>query len=155
MKTLALILFIFLLSCGNTIDIEQVKKELIKADEEFSKLSVDKGKNHAFLSYLDNEGVILRGNGLPLEGKSAIAKLYENQPDTSYTLKWKPQHATASKSGDLGYTYGVWQYNNKDTLIWGTYVTIWKKDENGKWKFVLDSGNTGLGDDAEKIKEQF
>ncbi len=27
----------------------------------------------------------------------------------------------------------------------GTYVYIWKKDSNGKWKFVLNSGNEGLG----------
>jgi ketosteroid isomerase-like protein len=27
----------------------------------------------------------------------------------------------------------------------GTYVTIWKKGQNGNWKFVLDTGNQGLG----------
>ena len=27
----------------------------------------------------------------------------------------------------------------------GTYVTIWKKDADGNWKFVLDTGNQGLG----------
>jgi len=27
----------------------------------------------------------------------------------------------------------------------GTYVSIWI-EENGMWKFVLDSGNEGLGD---------
>jgi hypothetical protein len=26
----------------------------------------------------------------------------------------------------------------------GTYVSIWKKDENGNWKWVLDTGNPGL-----------
>ena len=28
----------------------------------------------------------------------------------------------------------------------GTYVTIWKKDADGTWKWVLDSGNEGLGE---------
>jgi ketosteroid isomerase-like protein len=26
----------------------------------------------------------------------------------------------------------------------GTYVSIWKKDQFGNWKFVLDTGNEGL-----------
>ncbi|HQB79140.1 MAG TPA: hypothetical protein PLJ52_12430 [Tenuifilaceae bacterium] len=26
----------------------------------------------------------------------------------------------------------------------GTYVTIWKQNANGYWRFVLDSGNSGL-----------
>lgn len=26
----------------------------------------------------------------------------------------------------------------------GTYVSVWKKDNKGEWKFVLDSGNEGL-----------
>jgi hypothetical protein len=45
----------------------------------------------------------------------------------------------------LGYTYGNYQLK-MDTLIEkGTYVSIWKKDENGHWKYVLDSGNQGTG----------
>jgi hypothetical protein len=26
----------------------------------------------------------------------------------------------------------------------GTYCTVWKKDKDKKWKFVLDTGNEGL-----------
>jgi ketosteroid isomerase-like protein len=36
--------------------------------------------------------------------------------------------------------------NSKDTVIYGTYTSIWKKEKNGKWKFVLDTGNEGIGD---------
>ena len=32
-----------------------------------------------------------------------------------------------------------------DSARRGTYVTIWKKQANGRWKFVLDSGNEGVG----------
>ena len=28
----------------------------------------------------------------------------------------------------------------------GTYVSIWKKDESGNWKYILDSGNQGTGE---------
>ncbi len=28
----------------------------------------------------------------------------------------------------------------------GTYVSIWKKNKEGVWKYVLDACNEGLGD---------
>jgi len=29
----------------------------------------------------------------------------------------------------------------------GTYITIWQKQANGNWKFVLDTGTQGLPDE--------
>jgi ketosteroid isomerase-like protein len=37
----------------------------------------------------------------------------------------------------------------KDTIIYGTYISIWKKQSDGNWKFVLDSGNEGVGKEGE------
>ena len=153
MKVTFLIICLALFSCNQAVDVEIVKQQLIETDKQFSELSVEKGKNVAFLKYLHDDAVILKGNSMPIEGKPSIMQMYENEPDSSYTLKWKPSHATASKSRELGYTYGLWQFITTDTTIMGTYVTIWKKNENGEWKFILDTGNVGLGE-AEKM-EQF
>ena len=92
---------------------------------------------------------------MPIEGKETVAKTYENEPDSGYTLKWKPLRAKAAESGELGYTYGIWMYSTADTSVLGTYATIWKKDEKGAWKFILDTGSVGLGKDEQKEKEQF
>ena len=56
-----------------------------------------------------------------------------------------PLDASVSDSKDLGYTYGVWQLTSLDSMRQGTYVTIWKKNQNGVWKYVLDAGNEGIG----------
>jgi ketosteroid isomerase-like protein len=64
--------------------------------------------------------------------------------DTAYTLSWQPMNAEISKSGDLGFTYGVYELSIKDSVYKGTYVSIWKKQNDGSWKFVLDSGNEGI-----------
>jgi ketosteroid isomerase-like protein len=48
-------------------------------------------------------------------------------------------------SGDLGYTYELFTVTAKDTTMQGTYVSIWKKQKDGNWKFVLDTGNPGGG----------
>ncbi|MDF1547648.1 MAG: hypothetical protein P1P88_07485 [Bacteroidales bacterium] len=153
-KIIILIYATLLFSCKQNKQ-EQIVNELLNVDKEFSALSVEKGKNHAFLTYMHKDVTILENKSMPIEGKETVAKMYENEPDSDYTLKWKPLRATAAASGDLGYTYGMWMYSTSDTSLLGTYITIWKKNEQGAWKFILDTGNVGLGKDEEKEKEQF
>jgi len=119
------------------------KEEIIKADEDFSSMSRKQGMKKAFLEYIDDDGILLRPNHLPIVGADAIDFLSQ-AADTSYTLTWKPFAAEASASGDLGFTYGVYSIVLADTTLAGTYVSIWKKQINGKWKFVLDTGNEGI-----------
>jgi hypothetical protein len=52
--------------------------------------------------------VLLRVNHLPIVGANAIDYLVQ-QDDSDYTLKWEPHFAEAASSGDLGYTYGVYE----------------------------------------------
>ena len=123
------------------------KMEMMNADREFSKLSEEKGMKTAFIEYLDSNGVLLRPNRLPIAGADAIDFLIQ-QNDTDYTLTWEPRNGAIAKSGELGYTYGIYALrpSKKDTVIYGTYVSIWKKERDGIWKYVLDSGNEGIGD---------
>jgi ketosteroid isomerase-like protein len=127
---------------NNTVD---EKIALIRTDRAFSDMSVAKGMKAAFIEYIDSNGVLLKPNHLPIVGANAIDYLIA-QDDSGYTLNWQPQYAFVSRSGDLGYTYGVYALhpNNIDTVLYGTYVSIWKKQGDGSWKFVLDSGNEGV-----------
>lgn len=122
------------------------KIEMLQADRDFSKMSEEKGMKTAFIEYLDSNGVLLRPNRLPITGADAIDFLIQ-QNDSDYTLTWEPKNGSIAKSGELGYTYGIYAIRptNKDTVIYGTYVSIWKKDKSGTWKYVLDTGNEGIG----------
>ena len=126
----------------NTVN-EKIK--LLQTDKSFSDMSIEKGMKAAFIEFIDSNGVLLKPNQLPIVGASAIDYLIA-QEDTGYTLNWQPHYAFVSQSADLGYTYGVYALhpNNIDTVLYGTYVSIWKKQGNGSWKFVLDSGNDGV-----------
>jgi ketosteroid isomerase-like protein len=66
-------------------------------------------------------------------------------------MTWTPKSGQVSESTDLGYTYGVYEIKLKtsDTLINGTYVSIWQKQKDGTWKFVLDTGNQDAGKKVE------
>lgn len=123
------------------------KLEMMETDRAFSRMSEEKGMKQAFLEYIDSNGVLLRPDHLPIVGADAIDYLIQ-QNDTGYTLKWEPKNGAVAKSGELGYTYGIYalQPTQRDTIIYGTYVSIWKKEKNGNWKYVLDSGNLGIGE---------
>jgi ketosteroid isomerase-like protein len=122
------------------------KQQLMNADLAFSKLSVEKGVKTAFLEYIDSNGVLLKPDNFPIAGADAIDYLIQMN-DSAYTLQWKPKDGAVAQSGEMGYTYGVYALKPsvKDTIIYGTYVSIWKKQSDGSWKFVLDSGNEGIG----------
>jgi len=133
----------------------QAKLELMDADRDFSRMSEQKGMKEAFLEYIDSNGVLLRPNQPPIVGADAVDFLIQ-QNDTTYILKWEPKDGAVAKSGELGYTYGIYALmpTSKDTIIYGTYVSIWKKEKSGRWKYVLDSGNEGIGDIKAQKEEQ-
>jgi ketosteroid isomerase-like protein len=118
--------------------------EMIKADEDFSNLSKKEGMKKAFIEYIDNEGILLRPNHPPIAGADAIDFLSQVN-DSAYILTWKPGGGEIASSGDMGFTYGIYNLEIKDTVLKGTYVSVWKKQPDGKWKFVLDCGNEGIG----------
>jgi ketosteroid isomerase-like protein len=118
----------------------------LSTDRSFSELSEKEGIKLAYFEYIDSNGVLLRPNELPIVGSEAIDFLAQ-QNDQDYTLTWDPQHAEVANAGDLGFTYGVYILKPKDydTLFYGNYTNIWKKQADGKWKLILNSGNEGLG----------
>lgn len=126
-------------------NLHALKDTLMETDRMFSAFSEKKGMKNAFIDYMDSNAALLRPNHLPIVGANAVDYLIE-QDDSDYTLTWEPQFAEAAHSGDLGYTYGVYQLKvkSKDTVIYGSYLSIWKKQKDGKWKFVLDTGNEGV-----------
>lgn len=132
-------------SCGGERKESLQRSELLAADRTFSDLSSTKGMNHAFETYCDEEGVLLRPGSAPIEGKNAIVSLLTQREDTAFRLTWEPLFAAVSESGELGYTYGTYEQLILKTgeISRGTYVSVWKKGNKG-WKFVLDSGNEGL-----------
>lgn len=120
--------------------------ELQIIDSEFSDYAKEHGMRKAFLEYIDDDGVMMKDNSLPLKGAKAI-DLIASMNDSTVQLTWEPQGGDIAASGDLGYTYGIYELKDTSNNVQrGSYVTIWKKQLDGKWKFVLDSGNQGLGE---------
>lgn len=137
-------LILLLLSC--TSSIKSDRDQLFEVDRRFSDAATKTGFNKAFIEFAHPDAVLLRTNSMPIVGKTSIAAIYEKADTTGVRFSWEPISGEIAASGDLGYTYGIYTLKIDTLTEKGTYVSIWKKDDNGNWKYVLDSGNEGLGE---------
>ena len=118
---------------------------LLKIEGEFMKAAAEHG-SQGYLSYYADDAVEVP-NGTPiLQAKANIAKTMGFLDDKNNHLTWVPVGADISASGDLGYTYGTYEFRSKDkdgkpVVDQGKYTSIWKKQKDGKWKVALDMGN--------------
>jgi ketosteroid isomerase-like protein len=74
-------------------------------------------------------------------GRDAVRKLFEQPPPQG--LVWQPEYWSAARSGDLAFTIGVAGPRNGTPLATGAnaqghYFTIWRRDADGKWRYVID-----------------
>jgi ketosteroid isomerase-like protein len=120
--------------------------EMLKQLEgEFMKAAAEKG-SQGYMSYYADDSVEVP-NGAPLiQGKAEIAKGMGFLDDKNNRLIWVPVGGDISASGDLGYTYGSFEFHAKDkdgkaVVQYGKYTSIWKRQKDGSWKVVLDMGN--------------
>ena len=109
----------------------------------FAQLSQEEGIRAAFLAYAAEDAVLLRGEKLVIGRDGIDQYLGEGPRDTTVSLTWTPDFVDVSSSGDLGYTYGKYVYAYVDSLgdpaeSMGYFHTVWKRMENGEWKFVWD-----------------
>ena len=118
---------------------------LLALDSEFSDFSKANGYYAAFAKYLAEDGVALNAGRQPLIGRENIIATMVNAPEDAQLI-WTPEAGDISASGDLGYTWGRYIYSATDeegNLVesHGKYMTVWKIQETGEWKAVLDGGN--------------
>jgi ketosteroid isomerase-like protein len=126
------------------------KEEMMAADRAFSELSLKSGAHAAFLAFMVDDVRLFDGEHPPILGKAAAAAYYADvekknpQGEKSSTLQWTPLEAEASPDGMLGFTRGTWVFTAKkkdgEQKVTGYYVTEWKRQSDGGYKFVLDIG---------------
>lgn len=151
-KTSISLLFLLIFFCSCDFVNEQTEHfssadpaELIRTEEQFSRMSKERGMKQAFLHYIAKDGILLRPDEDPIVGADAIEFL-SMVNDEGYHITWNPSKAEISRDGNMGFTYGVYTIEVNDNVIHGTYVNVWKK-QNGEWRFLLNSGNQGVANE--------
>lgn len=118
---------------------------LMQADREFARAAELHSVANAFREFAAPNAVSLPMGEAPVRGREAIHKSLLDVP--AGALSWSPVAGEISRSGDLGYTWGTYQFRVREgdaptAVRHGKYVTIWKKQPDGSWKYVLDTGNS-------------
>lgn len=117
-------------------------RTLVETERAFSRASEEKGIREAFSAFIADDGILFRPRAV--KGKEWLQQHPLPPSKTRPLLTWQPIFAAISQAGDLGYTMGPWQYKSdiKDAKAsaFGNFMTIWKKQADGSWKFVLDLG---------------
>lgn len=116
-----------------------------QADSAFALAADLQGTGIAFATFVAPQGVVFSGSELVI-GTDAVRALFDEQQRAGGTLNWRPVYADAVPSGDLGFTIGESVFTGRGangTVVqrFGKYLTIWRKQPGGEWRFVVDGGN--------------
>ncbi len=120
---------------------EKSRQEIMAIDIAMSEQSGREGFNKALLAWADDSLVKPEEGKIPIIGRQVLADIWCAKEDTK-AISWKPFRADAARSGEMGYTLGNWVFTAPDSTYYGFYYTIWKKQADGSWKWVVDGGNT-------------
>ena len=77
---------------------------------------------------------------------TAILTTMASLDDPAVSLTWEPERADIAASGELGWTTGSFVSvapgpDGTPARTEGRYVSIWRRQDDGSWKVVMDLGN--------------
>jgi ketosteroid isomerase-like protein len=141
---------LFWLLILTTLNIEaQDASPLIAAEKAFEQTCLEKGIRDGFLAFVDSNAIEFGENG-PLNGK----KFWSSITAFDGVFTWSPSIAEISVSGDWGYTSGNYEHRQKSLTDipnqFGQYTTVWQRNSNGQWKYLIDIGNPHPKADLDK-----
>ncbi|MCU0245868.1 MAG: DUF4440 domain-containing protein [Bryobacter sp.] len=119
-------------------------RHLIDADLAFARETAARGVEGWMNWFAPNASILVPGAG-PVRGKEQLRPRFEKMfAQPGFKLSWKPESAECS--GDLGYTLGrsEREVTGPDGIAkksQGSYVTIWRKQPDGRWLVEFDTGN--------------
>ena len=145
-KTILIAAAIIALSACNekTIDTKAEGEKLMQTSREWSKLAAA-GDVEKTLSYWTEDAVLYDVSHPTFKGKAAIRKMVEESLKIpGFKISWEPKEAVISKSGDMGYLHeesviNIADSTGKTITMHFNGVSIWKKQEDGSWKNVVES----------------
>ncbi|TWF33822.1 hypothetical protein FHW36_11112 [Chitinophaga polysaccharea] len=115
------------------------KKQLVDNELAFARLAANTSIKAAFDAYLAPRGILFRA-GMPVNGLSLNAR---RTAVPAEKLRWYPEYALVTRSGDMGFTAGPYWYSLRDSVKGtGYFFSIWEKNEQQVYKLILDAGIT-------------
>jgi ketosteroid isomerase-like protein len=112
----------------------------LQADRDFAAASKKDGLKAAFLQFMDAKDGAFIQPGVVVTGAEKIAAGFNGSP-ADFVIDWTPDGGHGSAGGDLAVTTGRYTISAGGQAIeQGRYVTVWRKDDAGALKAVMDLG---------------
>jgi ketosteroid isomerase-like protein len=139
--------FVFLAVClafagarlaAGPADTDVLKRQVIETERAFARTMATRDFK-AFVSFVSAEAVFFAADK-PLRGRRAVAdrwKAYYEKPEAPFS--WEPESVEVLDSGKLALSTGP--VRDPAGKVIGTFTSIWRLEEPGKWRIVFDKGN--------------
>lgn len=120
-------------------------EDIRAADDGFSRAATRFGTGRAFGEYAADNAQIFSTPGEFITGPDAISRAFGPTTEDS-RLVWHPVTGEIARSGDLGFTVGNAVFTGRSLdgtpqVRYSKYLTVWKKQRDGTWRYVVDGGN--------------
>lgn len=111
--------------------------EIAAAERAFAEETARAGLSAGFVRWAAREAVVLRPD--PVNARA----FYERRAIADRALSWRPYRIAASADGTLGFDTGPWIHPEGDRTDTGWFLTIWSRQPEGGWRWLLDHGYEG------------
>lgn len=129
---------------ATTSDAAALREALLAADRAFAD-STDRHGLEGWMGWWADDGVRLQMGGPVAQGTAAIRRFDAGLfADSTMILRWTPTEAGTFADGRHGFTTGTGalvRRDGSDTAWAGSYVTIWRRNDDGRWRVILDTGS--------------
>jgi ketosteroid isomerase-like protein len=116
-------------------------QEVLGADRAFAAAAVTEGVSAAFATFAGEDARVFLARLPVVNGRQAVMSQYAGW-DPEAKLSWTPEGADIAARGDMGYSWGRWTISQSGREpASGHYLSVWRRDGDGQWKFSAHMGN--------------
>jgi ketosteroid isomerase-like protein len=125
-------------------DKDQLKREVAAMEDAFCAMAQAKGLLAAFTHFAAPDVAFIDTDPRKFRGLEAVReRLGPDQPGVKLT--WAASFTDVSDDGTLGYNYGRYESrrtgpDGQKVIRGGWFLTIWKRQPDGSWRYVMDNG---------------
>lgn len=104
-------------------------QSVVETERSFARMSAERGIRESFLAYIAEDGLLFRPGAV--NGRKWMLEHPVPASQKRPLLSWQPAFADVARAGDLGYTFGPWEFKEDITdekpVGYGHFVTVWKQ----------------------------
>jgi ketosteroid isomerase-like protein len=122
----------------------KLQAEVATMEDAFCAMAKSQGLLAAFRHFAAPDVAFIDTDPRKWRGEAAVQeRIGPDQPGVSLT--WSASFTDVSDDGTLGYNYGRYEMrapgpDGKEKVRTGWFLTIWKRQPDGTWKYVMDTG---------------